>query len=240
MIALMETHHWDVNAMMCASSDPNFSINCCVIATLRKTQRRLLCPTKILKKYSKTKIKRLRRYRHQPLPLRLVSPNNGSKLDDAFASLFGLQWKQFYLSAELLTIWGSGCLKVTQVWYINTSDTKTRKVQKKTCRALRIEHVQCKGQARPSIPSIPSPCDAPGGLQCSSRHSRRPRQTSFKGKLAKRSWQRRETNKPGRVRQTLPLLPKLLSNCPDQVWLEAAAAPNVPGKKLKVTILKLW
>ena len=50
----------------------------------------------------------------------------------------------------------------------------------------------------------------------------------------------KEIRKPGRVRQTLPLLPKLLSNCPDQVWLEAATAPNVPGKKLKVTILKPW
>ena len=61
-----------------------------------------------------------------------------------------------------------------------------------------------------------------------------------KGKLAMRSWQRREIHKPGRVRQTLPLLPKLLSNSPDQVRFEAAAAPNVPGKKLKVTILKPW
>ena len=50
----------------------------------------------------------------------------------------------------------------------------------------------------------------------------------------------KEIHKPGRVRQTLPLLPKLLSNRPDQVRLEAAAAPNVPGKKLKVMILKLW
>ena len=59
---------------------------------------------------------------------------------------------------------------------------------------------------------------------------------------AKENWNAfftKEIHKPGRVRQTLPLLPKLLSNRPDQVRFEAAAAPNVPGKKLKVTILKL-
>ena len=33
---------------------------------------------------------------------------------------------------------------------------------------------------------------------------------------------------------------KILQNPPDVIRFEAAAAPNVPGKKLKVTILKPW
>ena len=149
-----------------------------------------------------------------------------------YSSLFSTLLAIFYLSAELLTICGSGCLEIQKskigfkkgTW---RSSDKSKRPAKSCGKRPSGAGCECVPVFSGSLSSVPllAAFDVLPHLQV---HLVR---LPVCGKRSMKSIYYFKTTKPWRVRKAFPLLPQLFSDRPNKIRLKTTAPANVPEEK---------